>query len=89
MNLTKGNGQGADNTLTAKRLSKTQCADTGTNGSSSKAISTQVALLAIKGHQVHRLADGGFLVSKYGFTYLAENFEALQAFAKRLGVSNG
>lgn len=53
----------------------------------SKAIATQVAELAIRGHVVHQLKDGGFLVSKYGHTFHANDFAELQAFARRLGVS--
>ena len=53
----------------------------------SKAIATQVAELAIRGHAVHQLKDGGFLVCKYGHTFHANDFAELQAFARRLGVS--
>ncbi len=52
-----------------------------------KAIATQVAELAIKGHAAHQLKDGGFLVCKYGHTFHAKSLEELQAFARRLGVS--
>jgi hypothetical protein len=51
-----------------------------------KAIATQVAELAIAGHAVHQLSDGGYLVCKYGYTHYAPDFAALQAFARRLGV---
>ena len=53
----------------------------------SKAIATQVAQLAIRGHAVHQLKDNGFLVCKYGHTFHANDFAELQAFARRLGVS--
>jgi phosphopantetheinyl transferase (holo-ACP synthase) len=53
----------------------------------SKAISTQIAQLALKGHAVYKLADGGFLVCKYGYIHHAQDFEALQVFADRLGGS--
>ena len=52
-----------------------------------KAITTQVAQLAIRGHAVHQLKDGGFLVCKYGHTFHANDFAELQAFARRMGVS--
>jgi len=52
-----------------------------------KAISTQIAELALRGHAVYELADGGFLVCKYGYVHHAPDFEALQVFAHRLGVS--
>ncbi len=53
----------------------------------SKALATQIAELAIRGHAVHQLKDGGFLVCRYGCTHHAADFEALQAFARRLGVN--
>ena len=53
----------------------------------SKAIATQVAQLAIRGHAVHQLIDGGFLVCKYGHSFHANDFAELQAIARRLGVS--
>ena len=53
----------------------------------SKAIATQIAELAIRGHAVHKLKDGGFLVCKYGHTFEAIDFAELQAFARRLGVT--
>ena len=53
----------------------------------SKAIATQIAELVIRGHAVHPLKDGGFLVCKYGHTFEATDFAELQAFARRLGVT--
>ena len=53
----------------------------------SKAIATQIAHLAIAGHVVHHLIDDGYLVCKYGYTHHAKDFEALQAFARKLGVT--
>ena len=52
-----------------------------------KAISTQIAKLALQGHSVFELTDGGFLFCKYGYFQHAPDFEALQVFAHRLGVS--
>ena len=52
-----------------------------------KAIATQIAELALAGHAVHELRSGDFLVCKYGHTHYAQNLEALQAFARRLGMS--
>jgi hypothetical protein len=54
-----------------------------------KAMAAQIAHLTIAGHAVHKLADGGYLVCKYGYTHHASDFAALQCFARRLGVSNG
>ena len=53
----------------------------------SKAITTQVAELALRGHAVHQSKDGGFLVCKFGHIFHANDFAELQAFARRLGVS--
>lgn len=52
-----------------------------------KAEATQVAELAIRGHAVHQMRDGGYLVCKYGYTHHAVDFASLHAFARRLGVS--
>ena len=52
-----------------------------------KAIATQIACLALAGHAVHQIADGGYLVCKYGYTHHAKDFAALQAFARKLGVT--
>jgi hypothetical protein len=46
-----------------------------------------MASLALAGHAVHQLHDGGYLVSKYSYSYHAENFAALQDFACKLGVT--
>jgi hypothetical protein len=51
-----------------------------------KAIATQIACLALAGHAVHQLHDGGYLVSKYSYTHHAKDFAGLQAFARKLGV---
>ncbi len=53
----------------------------------SKAVATLMAQLAIRGHAVHPLKDGGFLVCKYGLSFYAQDFEALQTFARKLGVN--
>jgi hypothetical protein len=51
-----------------------------------KTIATQIACLALAGHAVHQMTDGGYLVSKYGYTHHAKDFAALQSFARKLGV---
>jgi len=65
----------------------THKADFATNTQNSKAIATQIPELALAGHAVHKLRCGDFLVCKYGYTYYAQDFDALQAFACKLGVS--
>ena len=53
----------------------------------SKAIATQVAEFALRGYAVHHLLDGWYLVCKFGQTFHAHDFTALQAIARRLGAS--
>jgi hypothetical protein len=53
----------------------------------SKAEVTQVAELALAGHAVHKGRSGDYLVCKYGLTRYCQDFDDLQAFARRLGVS--
>ena len=83
---TNGKAPGAINTegLTTDTTNDLNFA-TGTRHS--KAIAMQVAELANRGNAVHQLKDGGFLVCKYGHTVHANDFAELQAFARRLGVS--
>ncbi len=51
-----------------------------------KAEATQIAALALAGHAVHKGRNGHYLVCKYGLTRYCQNFDDLQAFARRLGV---
>jgi hypothetical protein len=83
---TNGKTPGAINTEGLK-TDTTNDLNFATDAPHSKAIATQVAELAIRGHAVHQLIDGGFLVCKYGYTHHAIDFAELQAFARRLGVS--
>lgn len=48
--------------------------------------STVVAHLALAGHTVHRLAAGGWLVTKYGHVRECSDLESLEQFAKRVGA---
>lgn len=52
-----------------------------------KAISTQIARLALAGNAVHKGQSGDYLVSKYGMTRYCANFTELEAFACKLGVN--
>ena len=52
----------------------------------SKTESNLRAMYAIAGHTVHTLKDGGYLVSKYGYTHHAIDLNGLQAFAVRVGI---
>ena len=64
----------------------THKADSATGTQHSKAITTLIAELALAGHAVHKLRCGDFLVWKYGYSHYAQDFDALQAFACKLGV---
>ena len=52
-----------------------------------KAEATQIAELAPAGHAVHKGRNGDYLVCKSGLTHYCQDFDDLQAFARRLGVS--
>lgn len=60
--------------------------DFATGTRNSKAESNLCALLAQAGHAAYPLKDGGYFVSKYGYTHHAIDLEGLHAFAVRLGV---
>ena len=65
----------------------TSSSNSPTSNTPGKALATQIAELALAGHAVHKLRCGDFLVCKYGHSHYAQDFEALQAFACKLGVS--
>lgn len=52
----------------------------------SKPEATVIAHLALAGHTVHRLAAGGWLVTKYGHVRECSDLESLEQFAKRVGA---
>lgn len=52
----------------------------------SKREATIIAALALKGHAVHRLATGGFLVSRWTGTRHCQDVESLDAFARQVGA---
>jgi len=54
----------------------------------SKAEANLIARLALAGHSVHELRNAGYLVSKYGYTYQANDLDELHSFAVRLGVAH-
>ena len=60
--------------------------DSATGERQRKEESTLIARLALAGHAVHQGRGGDFLVSKYGLSYYAQDFDALQAFALKLGM---
>ena len=89
VNSTKGNGLTADNSQPAETYKQdTNDLNFATGTRRSKAESNLCAMLALAGHAVHSLKDGGYLVCKYGYTHHASDLEALKAFAVRLGVQS-
>lgn len=54
----------------------------------SKAIATQIARLALAGHAVHKGKSDDYIVCKYGLSRYCQDFEALQSFARQLGVKS-
>jgi len=44
------------------------------------------AALALRGHAVHKLASGGFLVCWQGHSRKCGDLESLQAFARQVGA---
>jgi len=51
-----------------------------------KQLATIRAALALKGHAVHLMEDGSFLVMRWGLTRPCTDLAALRAFAEMLGV---
>lgn len=50
-----------------------------------KVVNTLIARFALMGHTVHRLADGGFLVERWGLTRHCADVTALRAFLVQIG----
>lgn len=68
--------------MTAPQTSEpteTPCTDEG------KTLATLKAKFALAGHSVHTLADGGFLVCRWGVRHVPD-LHALAAFARQIGV---
>lgn len=87
MHPTMSNGLAAANNQPAKTYTlSTNDLDYPQSERQIKAESNLRAVLALAGHSVHPLRDGGYLVAKWGYTYQADDIADLQAFAVRLGV---
>ena len=87
MHSTKCNGLAAANNQPAEKYKlSAEHLDFAIGTKSSKAESTLLARLALAGHSVHPLREGGYLVSKWNYTFHAGDADELQAFAVRLGV---
>lgn len=66
-----------------------QTADTtivGQHPEIAKREATLIAHFALAGHTVHRLADGGFFVTRWGQSRHCPDLHALAGFAKQTGV---
>lgn len=84
-NPTNSNGPEAANNRPAKDQTK-YASNSIASTALGKAVSTQIATLALAGHHVHKGTAGDFTVSKWGLSRYCENFAELQAFALKLGV---
>lgn len=82
---TKGKAAGEVMTPTTAD-SKASIAIVPTCGEARKALDTLKAEFAMKGHTVYELADGGFLVSRWGLSRACPDLHALMQFARQLGV---
>lgn len=45
------------------------------------------AALALRGHELHQLADGTFLVRRWGLTRDLSDLDAVEAFARQVGAA--
>ena len=52
-----------------------------------KALATQIAQLTLAGHVVHKGKSGDFLVCKFGLSRWCKDFAELQAFSRKLAVT--
>ncbi len=60
--------------------------DEGVNVLAQKQEATLTAALALRGHAVHKLARGGYLVCWQGCSRHCGNLESLHAFARQVGA---
>jgi hypothetical protein len=74
-----GAGQSADDSKTDPHI-------IGEPTDRSKRTATLLAQFALKGHVVHRLEGGGFLVCRWGLVRACRDLEALEGFARQMGV---
>lgn len=64
----------------------TFAADSIATDAQRKAESGLLARLALAGHEVHKCRSGDYVVCRWGLTRYCQDFEALQAFARQIGV---
>lgn len=60
--------------------------DSEDNAVKAKCLATLKAQFALRGHQVHELASGGFLVVWRGHSRHCGDMDSLVAFARQVGV---
>lgn len=53
----------------------------------SKRTATLKAQFALKGHAVHRLEGGAFLVTRWGLVRACRDLDELETFARQIGVA--
>lgn len=51
-----------------------------------KRVATLIAQLALRGHVVHRIQGGGFLVTRHSMHRHCVDVESLEAFARQVGA---
>lgn len=52
-----------------------------------KTLATLKAQFALRGHSVYELADGGFLVTRWGLSRACPDLHALGQFARQIGAT--
>lgn len=80
------NATGPDRANDQPRQETAHTAIVGEHPETGKRENTLVAQFALRGHAVHRLADGGFLVCRHGFVKHCPDLAALAGFARQTGV---
>ena len=89
MHSTTSNGLAAANNQPAENCKlNTESLDFAIGTRGSQAETSLIARLVLAGHSVCPLREGGYLVSKWNYTFHAGDIDELQAFAVRLGVSH-
>lgn len=89
MHSTTSNGLAAANNQPAEKYKlNTESLDFAIGTRGSQAETSLIARLVLAGHSVCPLREGGYLVSKWNYTFHAGDIDELQAFAVRLGVSH-
>jgi hypothetical protein len=72
---------------TAQSIAPDDAQCNGHTDAQAKVYATIAARLAIAGHQVFELADGGYLVARWGMTRACPSLQALQSFARMVGAA--